>query len=177
MGAFVAVAKGSQEPAKFIVMEHNKNKGFETIALVAKELPLTVRDFNQAFREHDRMKDICRGPRPFWRDGCGCPTSTSPSSCRDHSSHGEPSKRKGVQTGGCPQDSLGTNRRGDQHDAEGRLILSDALTYSLRYKPKAIIDLATLTGACVVALETTLRVFSATMNLCQEDGGCLGKDG
>jgi len=37
-------------------------------------------------------------------------------------------------------------------DAEGRLILSDALTYSLRYKPKAIIDLATLTGACVVAL-------------------------
>src|SRR4030066_304613 len=37
-------------------------------------------------------------------------------------------------------------------DAEGRLILSDALTYSLRYQPKAIIDLATLTGACVIAL-------------------------
>jgi len=37
-------------------------------------------------------------------------------------------------------------------DAEGRLILSDGLTYGLRYKPKAVIDLATLTGACVVAL-------------------------
>ena len=37
-------------------------------------------------------------------------------------------------------------------DAEGRLILSDALTYSLRYQPKAIIDIATLTGACVIAL-------------------------
>jgi leucyl aminopeptidase len=37
-------------------------------------------------------------------------------------------------------------------DAEGRLILSDALTYSLRYQPKAIIDVATLTGACVIAL-------------------------
>jgi leucyl aminopeptidase len=37
-------------------------------------------------------------------------------------------------------------------DAEGRLILSDALTYSLQYQPKAIIDLATLTGACVIAL-------------------------
>jgi leucyl aminopeptidase len=37
-------------------------------------------------------------------------------------------------------------------DAEGRLILSDALTYSLRYQPKAIINLATLTGACVIAL-------------------------
>jgi len=37
-------------------------------------------------------------------------------------------------------------------DAEGRLILADALTYAGRYKPAAIVDLATLTGACVVAL-------------------------
>ena len=37
-------------------------------------------------------------------------------------------------------------------DAEGRLILADALTYTQRYKPKLIIDMATLTGACVVAL-------------------------
>ena len=37
-------------------------------------------------------------------------------------------------------------------DAEGRLVLCDALAYSLRYRPKAIVDLATLTGACVVAL-------------------------
>jgi leucyl aminopeptidase len=37
-------------------------------------------------------------------------------------------------------------------DAEGRLILCDALTYSERFKPKAVIDVATLTGACVVAL-------------------------
>jgi len=37
-------------------------------------------------------------------------------------------------------------------DAEGRLILSDGLTYAARYKPSALIDIATLTGACVVAL-------------------------
>ncbi len=37
-------------------------------------------------------------------------------------------------------------------DAEGRLILCDALTYAERYKPRAVIDIATLTGACVVAL-------------------------
>src|SRR5690606_20504146 len=37
-------------------------------------------------------------------------------------------------------------------DAEGRLILCDALTYAERYKPEAVIDIATLTGACVVAL-------------------------
>ncbi len=40
----------------------------------------------------------------------------------------------------------------DNTDAEGRLILADALEYAARYKPKAVIDLATLTGACVVAL-------------------------
>jgi leucyl aminopeptidase len=37
-------------------------------------------------------------------------------------------------------------------DAEGRLILADALCYADRYKPSAVIDLATLTGACVIAL-------------------------
>jgi len=37
-------------------------------------------------------------------------------------------------------------------DAEGRLILCDALTYSERYKPEIVIDIATLTGACVIAL-------------------------
>ncbi|MCK9516047.1 MAG: leucyl aminopeptidase [Ottowia sp.] len=37
-------------------------------------------------------------------------------------------------------------------DAEGRLVLSDALTYAQRFKPRAVIDIATLTGACVIAL-------------------------
>ncbi|MEL0082394.1 MAG: leucyl aminopeptidase, partial [Gammaproteobacteria bacterium] len=41
-------------------------------------------------------------------------------------------------------------------DAEGRLILADALTYAARYKPAAIIDIATLTGACIVALGSHL---------------------
>jgi leucyl aminopeptidase len=40
----------------------------------------------------------------------------------------------------------------DNTDAEGRLILADALSYASRYKPSLVIDLATLTGACVVAL-------------------------
>jgi leucyl aminopeptidase len=37
-------------------------------------------------------------------------------------------------------------------DAEGRLILADALAYAARFQPKAVVDLATLTGACVIAL-------------------------
>ena len=37
-------------------------------------------------------------------------------------------------------------------DAEGRLILCDAITYSRRFKPAAVVDVATLTGACIIAL-------------------------
>ena len=47
-------------------------------------------------------------------------------------------------------------------DAEGRLILCDALTYAERFKPAAVVDIATLTGACVVALgHVTTRACSA----------------
>ncbi len=48
--------------------------------------------------------------------------------------------------------SNGTSVEVDNTDAEGRLILADALLYAARYKPQAVIDLATLTGACMVAL-------------------------
>ena len=50
-------------------------------------------------------------------------------------------------------------------DAEGRLILCDALTYSERFNPAAVIDIATLTGACVVALGSVNSVcFRTTIN-------------
>jgi leucyl aminopeptidase len=48
--------------------------------------------------------------------------------------------------------SNGLSAEIDNTDAEGRLVLADALIWAERYKPKSVIDLATLTGACVVAL-------------------------
>ena len=45
-------------------------------------------------------------------------------------------------------------------DAEGRLVLCDALTYAERYKPETVIDIATLTGACVIALGHMHQQFS-----------------
>src|SRR5271167_2425564 len=54
-------------------------------------------------------------------------------------------------------------------DAEGRLVLCDAITYSRRYKPAAVIDVATLTGACIVALGThTSGLMSNTPALAAE---------
>ncbi len=63
-------------------------------------------------------------------------------------------------------------------DAEGRITLADALTYALTFKPDAIVDLATLTGACVVALgDTHAGLFGNTkelndsLMLCAEEAG------
>jgi leucyl aminopeptidase len=54
-------------------------------------------------------------------------------------------------------------------DAEGRLILCDALTYAERFKPAAVVDMATLTGACVVALgNVNSGLFSNNDNLAAE---------
>jgi leucyl aminopeptidase len=47
-------------------------------------------------------------------------------------------------------------------DAEGRLVLCDALTYAERFKPRAVVDIATLTGACVVALGAIRSGFFST---------------
>ena len=53
-------------------------------------------------------------------------------------------------------------------DAEGRLVLADALAYATRYKPAAVIDLATLTGACVTALgHHASGLFTNDEDLCQ----------
>jgi leucyl aminopeptidase len=54
-------------------------------------------------------------------------------------------------------------------DAEGRLVLCDAITYSRRFKPAAVIDVATLTGACIVALGNHVSgLMSNTPELAQE---------
>jgi leucyl aminopeptidase len=59
-------------------------------------------------------------------------------------------------------------------DAEGRLILCDALTYSRRFKPHTIIDVATLTGACVIALG---HYRSAVMSRSDELAGKITRAG
>lgn len=64
-------------------------------------------------------------------------------------------------------------------DAEGRLVLCDALTYAERFKPQAVIDIATLTGACVVALGGVRSgLFSSNNALAKalEDAGEIAQD-
>ena len=154
MGAFVAVAKGSQEPAKFIVLEYNKGKGFDTIALVGKGITFDSGGISLKPSEGmERMKDDMSGAAavlgtmeaaarlqlPLHLVGIIPATENLPSG-------------KAYKPGDVLKTLSGQTVEVISTDAEGRLVLCDALAYSLRYQPKAILDLATLTGACVVAL-------------------------
>ncbi len=162
MGAFVAVAKGSQEPGKFIILEYNKGKGLDTIALVGKGITFDSGGISLKPSENmDRMKEDMSGAAavlatleaasklqlPLHLVGLLPATENLPSG-------------KAYKPGDILKTLSGQTVEVISTDAEGRLILSDALTYSLRYQPKAIIDLATLTGACVVALgDYTIGLF------------------
>ncbi len=154
MGAFVAVAKGSQEPGKFIILEYNKGKGLDTIALVGKGITFDSGGISiKPSEKMERMKDDMSGAAavlaamqvaselqlPLHLVGIMPATENLPSG-------------KAYKPGDVLKTLSGQTVEVISTDAEGRLILSDALTHSLKYQPKAIIDLATLTGACVIAL-------------------------
>lgn len=154
MGAFSAVAKGSQEPAKFIVLEYNKDKGYDTVALIGKGITFDSGGISiKPSEKMERMKDDMSGAAavlaamkissqlkiPLHLVGIIPATENLPSG-------------KAYKPGDILKTLSGQTVEVISTDAEGRLILSDALSFSLRYKPKAIIDLATLTGACIIAL-------------------------
>jgi len=154
MGAFVAVAKGSHEPGKFITLEYNRGKGLDTIALVGKGITFDSGGISIKPSERmERMKDDMSGAAavigameaaarlqlPLHLVGIIPATENLPDG-------------KAYKPGDILKSLSGQTVEVISTDAEGRLILCDALTYSLRYQPKAIIDLATLTGACIIAL-------------------------
>jgi leucyl aminopeptidase len=154
MGAFVAVAKGSQEPGKFIILEYNKGKDLDTIALVGKgitfdsggisikpaeRMELMKGDMSGAAAVLAVMKIASQLQLPYHLVGIMPATENLPSG-------------KAYKPGDVLKTLSGQTVEVISTDAEGRLILSDALTYSLRFQPKAVVDLATLTGAVVIAL-------------------------
>lgn len=154
MGAFAAVARGSQEPGKFIVVEYNKEKGSDTLVLVGKGITFDSGGISLKPSERmERMKDDMSGAAavlmtleaaskleiPLHLVGIIPATENLPSG-------------KAYKPGDILKTLSGQTVEVISTDAEGRLILCDALAYGLRYEPKAMIDLATLTGACVIAL-------------------------
>lgn len=155
MGAFLAVAKGSDEPSKFIVMEYfGGKKGGETVAVVGKGV--TFDSGGISLKPSKGMDDM-----KFDKSGGSAVIGVMQAATRLKlplnvigiipATENMPSG-KATKPGDIVKSYLGKNIEVANTDAEGRLVLADALAYANKYKPKAIIDLATLTGACIIAL-------------------------
>ncbi|MGB5707035.1 MAG: leucyl aminopeptidase [Arenicellales bacterium] len=155
MGSLLSVSRGSREPAKLIIMDYKGGKtGAAPVVLVGKGLTFDAGGISiKPSAAMDEMKfDMCGGASVFGVMHAvaqlGLPLNVIgvvPSS--ENLPDGAANKPGDIVTSmaGKTIEILNT-------DAEGRLILCDALTYVERFKPSVVIDIATLTGACVVAL-------------------------
>ncbi len=155
MGAFLAVARGSDEPLRFIVAHYQgAPKGEAPVVLVGKGITFDTGGISiKPAAEMDEMKFDMGGAasvlgtlravaelKPRLNLVCIVPAC-------ENMPGGSAIKPGDVVTSlsGQTIEILNT-------DAEGRLILCDALTYAERFKPALVVDVATLTGACVIAL-------------------------
>jgi len=155
MGSLLSVSRGSRQPAKLIIMEYSGGKKSQRpVVLVGKGLTFDAGGISlKPAAKMDEMKyDMCGAASVFGALTAAAEMKLAlnivgivPSS--ENLPDGEANKPGDVVTSmsGKTIEILNT-------DAEGRLILCDALTYAERFKPQAVIDIATLTGACVVAL-------------------------
>jgi leucyl aminopeptidase len=155
MGSFLAVAQGSDEPPRFIVARyHGAAKSVPPLVLVGKGITFDTGGISlKPGAEMDEMKfDMCGAASVL-----GTLHAIASLKARlnlvvlvptcDNMPSGKAVKPGDVVTtmSGQTVEILNT-------DAEGRLILCDALTYAERFKPAVVVDVATLTGACVIAL-------------------------
>ena len=155
MGALLAVAKGSSLAPKFIVMEHfNGNKKDKPIVLVGKGITFDSGGISIKPGERmDEMKyDMCGAASVF-----GALTACAELALPINVVGLIPTCENMPDGNATNPGDIVTSMSGQtieilNTDAEGRLILCDALTYAERYDPTSVIDIATLTGACIVAL-------------------------
>ena len=155
MGALLSVARGSEQPAKLIVMTYRGGKAREKpVVFVGKGLTFDAGGISiKPAAAMDEMKyDMCGGASVFGAM-TACLELQLPINfigivpASENLPDGDANKPGDIVTSLSGQTIEVLNT-----DAEGRLILCDALSYAERFKPAAVIDVATLTGACVVAL-------------------------
>jgi leucyl aminopeptidase len=155
MGAFLSVSRGSAEPAKLIVMEHKGGKTKDApYVLVGKGISFDTGGISikPGAGMHEMIYDMCGAASVL-----GTMTSIAEQQL--------PINVVGVMAAAENMPSGTASRPGDivksmsgqtieilNTDAEGRLVLCDALTYVDKFKPVTVIDIATLTGAAVIAL-------------------------
>ena len=155
MGAFLSVAKGSDEPPRFIILTHKGgDRKQKPVVLVGKGITFDSGGISlKPAPDMDEMKyDMCGAAsvlgtlRAIAELKLPLNVTGLIPTCENLPS-GRANKPGDVVTSMSGQTIEVLNT-----DAEGRLILCDALTYAERLEPACVVDIATLTGACVIAL-------------------------
>lgn len=155
MGCLLAVAQGSEQPPRFIVLEHRGGRGTrDPIVLVGKGITFDTGGISlKDPPSMDEMKFDMSGAAavlaslqlaaelrlPIRVIGLVAAAENMPSG-------------RAIKPGDIVTSASGQTVEILNTDAEGRLVLCDALHYARRFSPSAVIDIATLTGACVIAL-------------------------
>ena len=157
MGGVLSVSRGSSEEPKFIILEHKTSKkGSDTVVIIGKGVTF---DSGGICLKPGKDMDLMKGDMSGGAAILGTFMAIS---------HLKPSVNivglipctenmpndVALKPGDIIKCLSGKTVEVINTDAEGRLILADALSYAKKYKPDAVIDIATLTGSCVVALGT-----------------------
>jgi leucyl aminopeptidase len=155
MGALLSVARGSHQPPKFIVLRHDgAGRKSKPVVLVGKGITFDTGGISiKPAPEMDEMKyDMCGAASVF-----GTLRAVAEMKLPLNVVGIVPATENMPGGGATKPGDVVTSMSGQtveilNTDAEGRLILCDALTYAERFDPAAVVDIATLTGACVIAL-------------------------
>ena len=156
MGAFLSVSVGSDEPGKMIVLQYKgaKDNSEAPIALIGKGVTFDTGGISlKPGASMDEMKFDMSGAASMIGTLKACAEMALPINLVVILAAAEnmPSARA-TKPGDIVTSMQGTTIEVLNTDAEGRLVLCDALTYVAKFKPRVVIDTATLTGACIIAL-------------------------
>ena len=155
MGSFLGVAQGSIEPPRFIILQHlNGKKSEKPTVLVGKGITFDTGGISlKPGGDMDEMKyDMCGAAsvlgtfKAIGEMNLAINAIGLIATCENMPDAGA------IKPGDILTSMSGLTIEVLNTDAEGRLILCDALTYAERFEPSAVVDIATLTGACVIAL-------------------------
>lgn len=155
MGSFLSVSQGSSQPGKMIVLSYNGlTDEHPPIALVGKGVTFDTGGLSlKPSKDMDEMKFDMIGAASVVGTIKACAEMKLPVNIVGVLAAAEnmPSEHA-TRPGDIVTSMSGKTIEVLDTDAEGRLVLCDALTYVGKYKPRVVIDIATLTGACIVAL-------------------------
>ncbi|MCM8613078.1 leucyl aminopeptidase [Accumulibacter sp.] len=172
MHSLLAVASGSRQPAKLIVLQYKGGKGDDKpLALIGKGITFDTGGISlKPAPEMDEMKyDMCGAASVL-----GTMKAVAAMRLPLNLTVIVPAAENMPGGGATRPGDIVTSMSGQtieilNTDAEGRLILCDALTYAARFDPDIVVDVATLTGACVIALgHVATGVFANNDTLARE---------